>query len=131
MGSQVHILVLSTSLLSGMKSLKMKLILFLAVAGFIEAGPQLNGIMKDVNATPEGNSSLVVNSAPPEEDLTPEDDHATEEFSSGGTGDLSKSRSRRGDIDTECYATCLETKHLRHHPSDDHLHSNCEKWCKM
>jgi|ERR1712243_250797 len=107
MGSEVHILVLSTNLLSGMQSLKLKLIFFLAVARFIEAGPQLDGIMKDVNEIEE-------NPAPPEvypaseEDPTPEVDPATEEFSSNEAGDMSKSRKRRGDIDEQCYADCLK-----------------------
>jgi len=96
----------------------MKLILFLAVAGLVEAGPQLDGIMKDVNEIKE-NSTLVVNPAPPEvypapeADPTPEVDPATEEFSSGGKEDMSKSRERRSKIDSEkqdCYDNCKKER---------------------
>merc|ERR1711962_1532454 len=91
MGSKVPILVLPTSLLSGMKSVKMTLILFLAVAGFIEAGPHPDGTMENVNSA------------------SPEDDPATEEFSISETADQSNSRTRRELNDLmECYAACRE-----------------------
>merc|ERR1711872_716586 len=40
-----------------MKSLKMKSILFLALAGYIEAGPCFNDTIKDVNPTPDVDSA--------------------------------------------------------------------------
>jgi len=60
----------------------MKLILLLTVVGFIQAGPQLDGTMKDVNP------------APPEVFSASEED-PTPEVPTSVTRDLSKSRRRR------------------------------------
>jgi len=78
-----------------MKFVKMKLILLLAVARFIEAGPHFDDTMKDVN------SLLVVDSASPElypaseEDPKAEVTPATEDFFTGEAEDLIISRKRR------------------------------------
>jgi len=83
-----------------MKSVKITLILLLAVAGFIEAGPQLDGTMEDVNsASPEV--------YPASEEGPPEDDPATEEFSSSEIADQSKSRTRR-DAFGDCLYACTK-----------------------
>jgi len=108
-----------------MKSLKMKSILFLALAGCIEARPRLNDTMKDVNPTPDVNSSLVANPASPEvypaseEGPTPDEDSSTEIFPTGETGEMIISRTRRSI--KKCKKKCKGSKKKK---------SKCKKECK-